>query len=200
MHCSHQFLCYLLSRDNLNASAVLITSTYACSSNRRDVIFKLWLSIANLNADCTSSVPCSNIAPAKRGKEKKIPSIKWTMTVFSSYSTNNISIFDFNFMTMNDYFSIHFHHIKRWKYWKKVMPTSFVVLVRRVHNPLKFLFNILFMHWKILENRWSLFFKQIVVDIPVEIGCFFCRKIGPSFEKMIFSLSSIFILRHILQL
>lgn len=32
---------YLLSRDNLNASAVLITSTYACSSNRRDVIFKL---------------------------------------------------------------------------------------------------------------------------------------------------------------
>lgn len=59
---------YLLSRDNLNASAVLITSTYACSSNRRDVTFKLWFSIANLNADCTSSVPCSNIAPLEKKK------------------------------------------------------------------------------------------------------------------------------------
>lgn len=63
---------YLLSRDNLNASAVLITSTYACSSNRLDVTFKLWFSIANLNADCTSSVPCSNIAPVeKRDKDKR---------------------------------------------------------------------------------------------------------------------------------
>lgn len=62
---------YLLSLDNLNASAVLITSTYACSSNRRDVTFKLWFSIANLNADCTSSVPCSKIAPAEKEREKK---------------------------------------------------------------------------------------------------------------------------------
>jgi hypothetical protein len=53
----------LLNRDNLNASAVLITSTYACNSNLLPVMFKLWFNMANLNADCTSSVPCSKIAP-----------------------------------------------------------------------------------------------------------------------------------------
>lgn len=58
-------LLYSLSRDNLKASAVLMRSTYACSSNRLPVTFRLWFSIANLNADCTSSVPCSNIAPVK---------------------------------------------------------------------------------------------------------------------------------------
>lgn len=56
---------YSLSRDNLKASAVLMRSTYACNSKRLPVTFKLWFNIANLNADCTSSVPCSNIAPVK---------------------------------------------------------------------------------------------------------------------------------------
>lgn len=32
---------HLLNRDNLNASAVLITSTYACNSKRRAEIFRL---------------------------------------------------------------------------------------------------------------------------------------------------------------
>lgn len=63
---------YLLNRDSLKASAVLITSTYACNSNRLAVTFKLWFSMANLNADCTSSVPCSNIAPASRKKNKTL--------------------------------------------------------------------------------------------------------------------------------
>lgn len=67
---------YLLNRDSLKASAVLITSTYACNSKRLAVTFKLWFSMANLNADCTSSVPCSNIAPAKyRRKTKKMNKI-----------------------------------------------------------------------------------------------------------------------------
>lgn len=62
---------YSLSRDNLKASAVLIKSTNACSSNRLPVTFKLWLSIANLNADCTSSVPCSKIAPVSKIKKSE---------------------------------------------------------------------------------------------------------------------------------
>lgn len=59
-------LLYSLSRDNLKASAVLMRSTYACSSKRLPVTFRLWFNIANLNADCTSSVPCSNIAPVNK--------------------------------------------------------------------------------------------------------------------------------------
>lgn len=43
-------LSYLLNFESLNASAVLMTSTNACSSKRRVVEFTLWLSIANLNA------------------------------------------------------------------------------------------------------------------------------------------------------
>lgn len=58
-----KYLLNLLSRDNLKASAVLMTSTYACNSNFLVDILMLWLSIANLNADCTSSVPCSKMAP-----------------------------------------------------------------------------------------------------------------------------------------
>lgn len=63
---------YSLNRDNLNASAVLMTSTYACNSNRRDDTFKLWFNIANLNADCTSSVPCSKMAPVKEMRDQKL--------------------------------------------------------------------------------------------------------------------------------
>lgn len=48
---------------------MLITSTYACNSNRLAVTFKLWFSIANLNADCTSSVPFSKIAPVNEEKK-----------------------------------------------------------------------------------------------------------------------------------
>lgn len=61
---------YLLSRESLKASAVEIKSTYACSSNRLPVTFKLWFNMANLNADWTSSVPCSKIAPENSGKNK----------------------------------------------------------------------------------------------------------------------------------
>ena len=60
---------YSLRCDSLYASAVLMTSTYEWSSKRRAVTFWLWFSIANLKADCTSSVPCSNMAP---GKKKKV--------------------------------------------------------------------------------------------------------------------------------
>lgn len=56
----------LLSLDNLNASAVLMTSTYACSSNFRVTLLRLWARTANLKADWTSSVPCSKIAPEER--------------------------------------------------------------------------------------------------------------------------------------
>lgn len=62
---------YLLSRDSLKASAVLITSTYACNSKRLAVTFRLWFNMANLNADCTSSVPCSNIAPERKDENRK---------------------------------------------------------------------------------------------------------------------------------
>jgi len=55
----------LLSLDSLKASAVLMTSTYACSSNLLSVLFWLCLNTANLNAVCTSSDPCSKIAPRK---------------------------------------------------------------------------------------------------------------------------------------
>lgn len=71
---------YLLSRDNLKASAVLITSTYAWSSKRRDVTFKLWFNIANLNADCTSSVPCSNIAPEIKNQNSLLIAVQKSKT------------------------------------------------------------------------------------------------------------------------
>lgn len=67
---------YLLRRDNLNASAVLMTFTYACSSNLRDDMFWLWICIAYLNAVWTSSVPCSNIAPGNRFRYES--SYTWT--------------------------------------------------------------------------------------------------------------------------
>lgn len=61
-----------LSLDSLKASAVLMTSTYACSSNRLSVLFWLCLRTANLNADCTSSDPCSKIAPVKKKKNNNV--------------------------------------------------------------------------------------------------------------------------------
>lgn len=56
----------LLNLDSLKASAVFMTSTYACSSNLLSVLFWLCLKTANLNAVCTSSEPCSKIAPNKK--------------------------------------------------------------------------------------------------------------------------------------
>ncbi|KAK2576158.1 hypothetical protein KPH14_007485 [Odynerus spinipes] len=62
-------------RESLKASAVLMTSTKACSSNFRMVVFLLWLTKANLKADWTSSVPCSKIAPVTN--EYKAKFSKW---------------------------------------------------------------------------------------------------------------------------
>ena len=60
---TQRILCHSLILESLNASAVLMTSTKAWSSNRRSSVW--WSIRAYLKAVCTCVEPCSKIAPKR---------------------------------------------------------------------------------------------------------------------------------------